>query len=407
MDFELTPDQMELQQRAAAAGAEFRDQAAAWDASDAAPYHEIFDRLGELGFFGVAMPAEFGGQGGGALEYLIVVEALFRHSQSWLPAEPVFCTSGPGPAMLLLGDRPVQGTYLSDIVVGKRACNIALTEPNAGSALTHLETTAMRDGDTYVVNGSKCFLTGVLMNSLQATFVRFDDIPGARGIGALLIEDDMPGVRVERGPTFVGVRGIPHGDMHLENVRVPAENVIVGAGQFARLMTAFNLERLHNTAFWLGMSQAAYDEAAGYVQRRAAFGRPLVEFQSVYHDLAEMAVNIEALRLLAYRAAATAIDGRFPRLHEVNMAKLFGATFGPRATLKALELHGGYGVTTDYAIQRIHRDAITGVPAGGAPALLKNGVAAGLFPEQRFPQTRPKADGRPPAMATPLSGSGR
>jgi len=386
VNFTLTDEQRDLQARAEALGATFRDRAREWDESDTAPYREIFDRVGEAGLFGIAMPTEYGGKGGGAVEYLIVVEALFRHAQSWLPPEPVFCTSGPGPSMFLLGDDAVKEKYLRDIVAGRRACNIALTEPDAGSALTHLTTTAVRDGDEFVLNGSKSYLTGSDVNDLNATFVRFDDIPGAKGIGAVVVESAMPGVTIERGPTFIGDRGIAHGNMHLQDVRVPAENVIVGPGQFARLMTAFNLERLHNCGFWLGFSQAAYDEAARYTQQREAFGKQIIGFQAVYHSLADMWVQIEALRLLAYRAAAAAIEGRFPPLAEVTQAKLFGATVGPQITLKSMELHGGYGVTTDFAIQRIHRDCVTNVVAGGAPAVLRNGVAAGLFPDRRFSQ---------------------
>jgi len=384
--FALTPEQEELKARAEALGASLRDQARGWDETDEAPYADIFTRARDADLLGIAMPEEYGGKGGGAVEYLIVVEALFRHAQSWLPPEPVFCTSGPGPSMFLLGDEGVKEKYLHDIVAGERACNIALTEPEAGSALTHLTTTAVRDGDDFILNGYKSYVTGSNVNDLNATFVRFDDVPGAKGIGAVVVENTMDGVRVERGPTFIGDRGIHHGDLILEDVRVPAENVIVGPGQFARLMTAFNLERLHNCGFWLGFSQAAYDEAAAYTQQREAFGKPIIDFQSVYHALADMWVQIEALRLLAYRAAATAIDGRFPRPAEVTQAKLFGATVGPQITLKAMELHGGYGVTTDYAIQRIHRDCVTNVVAGGAPAVLRNGVAAGLFPDRRFPQ---------------------
>jgi len=386
MDFELDSAQLDLQKRAEAVGDAFRDQARAWDESDDAPYAGIFERIGDAGLLGVAMPVEYGGQGGGALEYLIVVEALFRHAQSWLPPEPVFCTSGPGPSMLLLGDEPVKEKYLRDIVAGRRACNIALTEPDAGSALTHLTTTAVRDGDSFVLNGTKSFVTGSNVNDLNATFVRFDNVPGARGIGAVVVDAATPGVRVERGPMFIGDRGIAHGNLILTDVRVPAEDVIVGPGRFAQLMTAFNLERLHNCGFWLGFSGAAYDEAARYVEQREAFGRPIVEFQAVYHALADMWVQIEALRLLAHRAAAGAIDGRFPRLAEVTQAKLFGATIGPQISLKAMELHGGYGATTDYAIQRIHRDCVTNVVAGGAPAVLRNGVAAGLFPHRKFRQ---------------------
>jgi alkylation response protein AidB-like acyl-CoA dehydrogenase len=387
VDYTLTDDQLDLQRRAAAVAESFAGEVRGWDESDDAPYGEIFARVGEAGLFGIAMPEEFGGRGGGAIEYLLVVEALFRYSQSWLPPEPVFCTSGPGPSMLLLGDEPVQEKYLHEIVAGRRACNIALTEPEAGSALTHLKTTAVRDGDEFILNGAKSYLTGSNVNTLNSTFVRFDDIPGARGIGAIVVDSEIDGVTVERGPTFIGDRGIAHGNMTLTDVRVPVENLIVGPGQFARLMTAFNLERLHNCGFWLGFSQAAYDEAAKYVQEREAFGRQTIEFQAVYHALADMSVQIEALRLLAYRAAANAIEGRFPPLLEVTQAKLFGATVGPQISLKALELHGGYGVTTDYPIQRIHRDCVTNVVAGGAPAVLRNGIAAGLFPERRFPQT--------------------
>jgi butyryl-CoA dehydrogenase len=386
MDFALTPAQSKLQSTAEEVGRSFRDEARAWDEGDVAPYREIFDRVADAGLLAVAIPEEHGGLDGGALEYLVVVEALFRMSQSWLPAEPVFATSGPGPSMLLIGNEAARKQFLPDIVAGRRACNIALTEPDAGSALTDLSTTAERDGDWLILNGTKSYVTGSDVNNLNATFVRFDGTPGAKGIGAVVVDGSLPGVTVERGPTFIGDRGIAHGNLILENVRIPAANTIVDAGEFGRLMTAFNLERLHNCGFWLGFSEAAYDETAIHVRKRQAFGKPIVEFQAVHHALADMWVQIEALRLLAYRAATSAVDGRFPRLAEVTQAKLFGATVGPQITLKAMELHGGMGVTTDCAVQRIHRDAVTNVVAGGAPAVLRTGVASGLFPDVRFEQ---------------------
>ncbi|MEA2169159.1 MAG: butyryl-CoA dehydrogenase [Solirubrobacteraceae bacterium] len=387
MDLNLTADQLDLQERARAAGAEFRDQAREWDESDDAPYRAIFDRIGELGLYALTMPEEHGGQGLTAMEYFLATEAIFRASQSWLVCEPLFCTSGPGPSMVLLGEDAVQEKYLPEIVAGQRGCNIALTEPKHGSDLTHLETTAVRDGDHFILNGQKNYVTGALVNDLHAVFVRFDDVPGAKGIGAVIVEDGFEGVETTRGPRFIGDRGIPHGDIEFTNAKVPVENLLIDKGQFGRLMRAFNMERLHNCAFWLGAMEAAYDEAAKHVQERVAFGKPLVAFQSIYHDLAWMWTQIEAHRLLCWRAAATAHEGRFPDPQTVTIAKLFGATVGPQITLKALELHGGYGVTTDFPIQRIHRDAISNVVAGGAPAVLKNGVAAGLFPEHRFSQT--------------------
>src|SRR5271170_6462915 len=160
MDFTLTPKQQDLQARAEKLGRSFADQAREWDESDDAPYREIFDRVGAEGLFGVAMPTEYGGQGGGAVEYLIVVEALFRYAQSWLPPDRVFCTSRPRRSMLLLRGAAVREKYLHDIVAGRRACNIALTEPQAGSALTQLSTTAVRDGDDFILNGTKSFVTG-------------------------------------------------------------------------------------------------------------------------------------------------------------------------------------------------------------------------------------------------------
>jgi butyryl-CoA dehydrogenase len=386
MDLDLTPAQLKLQTTAEEVGRSFRDEARGWDEADEAPYRQIFDRVAEAGLLAVAMPEEHGGLGGGALEYLITVEALFRMSQSWLPAEPVFATSGPGPSMLLIGNQQARERYLPDIVAGRRACNIALTEPNAGSALTDLSTTAERHGESLILNGTKSFVTGSNVNDLNATFVRFDGVPGARGIGAVMVDATRPGVTVERGPTFVGDRGIAHGNLVLRDVRIPADDMIAEPGQFGRLMTAFNLERLHNCGFWLGFSEAAYDETAAYVVKREAFGKQIVRFQAVHHALADMWVQIEALRLLAYRAAATAVEGRFPRLAEVTQAKLFGATVGPQITLKALEIHGGLGVTSAFAIQRLHRDAITNVVAGGAPAVLRTGVASGLFPDVRFEQ---------------------
>ncbi|MFE2998641.1 acyl-CoA dehydrogenase family protein [Nocardia sp. NPDC059246] len=389
MDLTLTPEQEALQERAFQAGLEFREEGVRWDLDDAAPYRKIVDRMGELGFFGISMPTEFGGQGLTALDYFISAAAIFRASRNWLCCEALFCTSGPGPSMLLLGEETARQKYLESVVTGRRGCNIALTEPLHGSDLTHLETSATRVGDEFVLRGSKNFVTGAVVNDLHAVFVRFDGIPGAKGIGAVLVEDGHPGVRVERGPRFVGDRGIPHGDVHFDDARVPVENLLFGPGQFSRLMSAFNMERMHNCAFWLGSAEAAYDEAAAFVQQREAFGRPVIEFQSVYHTLANMWTNIEAHRLLSYRAAASAVDGRYPDAQAVTIAKLFGATMGPQVTLQSLELHGGYGATLDYPIQRIHRDAVSNVVAGGSPAVLRNTIAAGLFPGRRFPQTRP------------------
>lgn len=387
MDFQLTPAQLELQERATRAGLEIRHRAEEWDQTNDVPYQEVVEHVRDHDLLALTMPTEYGGKGLSAMDYLITVEALFRSSQFWIVGEPVFATAGPGPSMLLLAESDeTRKKFLPDVVSGRRQCAIALTEPGYGSDLTSLETTATKDGDSYVINGRKNFVTGAMVNDLYAVFVRFDGISGHRGIGAVIVEAGTPGFTISAGPDFLGCRGVPHGDLELDSVRIPAENVIVGPGHFADLMSAFNMERLHNCGFNLGMASAAYDEAVSYVQEREAFGRPIVEFQSVYHALVDMWTDLEALRLLAQRAAATAKDGNFPQLLETSAAKLYGARVASQITLKALELHGGYGATKGYAVERLHRDVVATIVAGGSPPVLRNSIAAQLLPGQRLSQ---------------------
>jgi butyryl-CoA dehydrogenase len=175
--------------------------------------------------------------------------------------------------------------------------------------------------------------------------------------------------------------------MHFTNCRIPKENVITGPGRFAELMSAFNMERVHNSTYCLAFAEAAYDEAAAYCEKRQAFGKDIIQFQASYHSLVEMWLDIEAHRLLTYRAAATASEGRFPDALQVSLSKLSGCTMLPQVTLKAMVLSGGDGATLDFPVQRLHRDAVAAMVAGGSPPVLKNAIAGQLFPHRRFPQT--------------------
>lgn len=381
MEFTLSEQQKDLRECAAKAGRALRGRAAEWDRSNKVPYQEVVEHVRDHGLLALTMPTEYGGRGLTAMDYLITAETMFRESQFWAIGEPLFATSGPGPSMVMMADSQMaREKFLPDLVGGMKQCAIALTEPNYGSDLTSLVTSARRDGDNWVLKGKKNFVTGATVNQLYAVFVRCDDIPGHRGIGAVIVEEDMAGVTIEEGPEFLGCRGIPHGDLTLDDVVIPPENVIRGPGSFGELMTAFNMERLHNCAFNLGMAGAAYDEAEEYVRERVAFGRPVAEFQSVYHALVDMWTDIEALRLMAQRAAASAIDGNYPRALETTAAKLYGARISSQITLKALELHGGYGATSGYSIERIHRDVVATIVAGGSPPVLRNSIAALILP---------------------------
>ncbi|MES1171151.1 MAG: acyl-CoA dehydrogenase family protein, partial [Actinomycetota bacterium] len=322
MDFELTHEQQDLVERAMAAGLEWRQFANRWDIENEAQLAEVTQRMVDLGLVGITMPTEYGGLGLTALDYVLVVEAVIRASTTWVAGEPMFRTSGPGVTMCLSSsNEAVRKKFLPDLVSGRSGAAIAITEPKFGSDMSSLETTAVRDGDELVINGEKKFITGALEDDLYATFVRFDDIPGARGVGAVMIEKGTPGFEMQAGPTYVGSRGIPHGDLQFKNVRIPVENLLFGAGEFVRLMKAFNMERMHNAAASLGSAQAALDEALEYTQQREQFGRPIVEFQAVYHDLADMWAAVESARFLVYRAAATAEGGTMPLPQEVTLAK--------------------------------------------------------------------------------------
>jgi butyryl-CoA dehydrogenase len=389
MDFELTPQQIELKERAREAGLAWRGMMTAWDREDASPYEQVAKSLREAGLLGLTMPKKYGGQGLTALEYVLVVEELFVASQSWILGEPLFCSTGPGPSILAKAqDERTLEKYMPDVVSANKGVAIALTEPLHGSDLTHLETTAVIDGNDIILNGSKRFITGAPENELYAVFARFDDIPGAKGIGCVIVEKGTDGLKLEKGVEWLGARGLPHGEVHMSDCRVPMENLVRGPGGFAELMTAFNMERLHNSTYSLAFAEVAYEETVAYCEQRKSFDREVIEFQSTYHALVDMYVAIEAQRLLTYRAAVTSIDGVFPRPLEVSVSKLFGSEMLPQLTLTAMTLHGGDGVTMDFPIQRIHRDGVTAMVAGGSPAVLKNSIAAQLFPHRRFPQTR-------------------
>jgi len=387
MDFNLSARQLALQTRAREVGMRWRGQYAKWDAEDQAPYREVVASLRDAGLLGLTIPKEYGGKGGDALDYAIVVEELIRTSRSWILGEGPFATTGPGPSMILLAqEERTRRKYLPPIVNGEIGCAIALTEPNHGSDLTELETTAVPDGNDFIINGHKRFITGSPHNELYTVFARFDGMKGARGVGCVLVEKGTPGCELLRGAEWFGVRGMPHGEVILTDCRVPKENVVRGAGHFRELMTGFNMERLHNSIYSLALAGIAYDEAVAYTDKRKSFGKEIIQYQSVYHDLVDMYLAIDVQRLLTWRAAATAEQGVFPRVLESTLSKLNGSQMAPQVTLTAVKLHGGDGVTKEFPVQTALRDAVTALVAGGAPAVLKNTIAAQLYPHRRFSQ---------------------
>ena len=390
--FRLTAEQEEFQKRAAEYASVYTDQAAVWDRTDQVDIYPIVKRAAEFGLTGLTLPVEYGGKGVSAMEWTVAVEEIARTAQSWIPADPLFMTAGPGPAVILASENEaVKRRVLPELGRGDAIAAANITEAEAGSGMTDLSTTAIEDGDHLVVNGQKRYITGAGDSHYLVTFCRLGDAPGAKGIGAVLVEYDREGVIYGRNPDWTGLRGIPHPEVTLEDVRIPKENLLFPAGDFARLMRAFNMERLHNAIQSLGFAQAALDLTQQFVRERCQFGRPIMEFQGVQWQVADMQVDIEAARALIYRAASSAVDGKYPLGLDISVAKLFANEMGIRVTHRACDLHGALGYTKDKPVERLLRDALLLPVAGGTVNILRNTIAAELFKDISLSQRRPAA----------------
>jgi alkylation response protein AidB-like acyl-CoA dehydrogenase len=254
------------------------------------------------------------------------------------------------------GSETVKARYLPDLVTMDRLSSYCLTEPGAGSDAAALRTRAVRDGDHYVVSGSKAFISGGGVNDLYLTMVRTGE-PGPRGISCLVIEKDMPGVSFGAQERKLGWHSQPTAQVNFDSVRVPVENLVGSEGQgFAIAMAGLDGGRLNIGACSLGGAQRALDEAIAYTRGRQQFGRAIADFQATQFKLADMATELEAARALLYLAAAKVSDGAPDKTKFAAMAKRFATDTGTAVADRALQLFGGYGYLMDYPIERIFRD---------------------------------------------------
>jgi butyryl-CoA dehydrogenase len=373
----LTAAQQEIVDAARQFGEKWAPLATEIDREDTAPTDEMIADTVTLGLSGLTIPKEFGGRGHSAIEFALAVEQACRSMKSWMAGDILFATTCTGPSVIMMSDNTkAHANYLPKIASGERTAAIALSEPKYGSAVTDIETSAVIEGDEIRIDGSKRFITGAPDYDVYVVFVRLNGIQGMKGIGAVVVDKDTPGFTLGTGPEYMGSRGSPHGDLHFENCRVPAENLLMGAGSFAHLMQAFNMERLYISSMCLGLAQGAFDEAVAYSNEREQFGRPINEFQAVYHMVAEMWTQIESVRYLTYRAALTAERGKFPRALDVSTAKLHAADMGRDVCWKAMQILGGNGLVTGFPPERCFRDVIVSSIAGGTTQVLKNTIAA-------------------------------
>jgi len=278
----------------------------------------------------------------------------------------------------LMGTDEQRERFLPSIASGDLTMAVAISEPDAGSGATDMTTRARQSNGSYILNGAKRWISNGGEADLYLVYTRLSDDPGAKGIGALVVEADRPGVSFGTQERLMGFRGIPSSDIYFDDVEVPAANLVTEPGGFRRLFTAFSIERLGNATMSLAIAQAAVDRSVTYVQERRQFGKPLIEFQAVQMTLADMILQVEGARQLIYRAATSAGHG-LPDPFEVSVAKCTANEMAKRVTDSAMQLHGGNGYTEEYGIERLHRDAHGWALAGGTPTMQRIRIVSELL----------------------------
>jgi alkylation response protein AidB-like acyl-CoA dehydrogenase len=333
----------------------FTERAAEIDRTGEFPWDNL-KVLAEAGLTGINVPEAYGGAGADSITHCVLVEELARvcASTSLIPAVNKLATL----PLLFAGTEDQKQRFLPPIADGSAMASYCLTEPGSGSDAAAMRSRAVRDGDDYVLNGTKRFITGGGISKLYIYYAVTDPDAGAKGISAFILEDSMPGFEVGKHEDKLGIRGSPTTEIICTDVRVPATNRLGTDGQgFPLALRALDHSRVTIGAQAVGIAQGAFDYALGYVQEREQFGHPVGEFQGLQFMLADMAMQIEAARTLVYAAAAQA-DRNDPSLtFTAAAAKCFASDVAMRVTTDGVQLLGGYGYIKDFPLERMMRDS--------------------------------------------------
>jgi alkylation response protein AidB-like acyl-CoA dehydrogenase len=355
VDFSLTEDQREIQALAReVAVAEIEPNAAAWDREHHFP-RELVGRLGELGLLGVCIPEEYGGAGADFLSYILVLEELSR-ADAGVGVTVAVHTSAVSLPILTFGTDEQRSRFVPPLARGEVLGAFALTEPEAGSDAGSLRTAATADGDGWRISGSKQWITNGSHAGTFLLFARTDpETPGARGVSAFILDADH--VQVTREEEKLGLNSSVTNDLLLEDAEVGRDRLLHEEGKgFTVAMATLDGGRIGIAAQALGIAQAGYDAAREYALERRQFGKRIAEFQAIQWKLADMATEIDAARLLVYRAAWLKQEGK-PHTEEGAKAKLFASEVARRQTGEAIQILGGYGYTKEFPVERFYRDA--------------------------------------------------
>lgn len=379
MNFSLTPEQVEFE-RAVSRFAKDQLAPKAVERAHSQDYPwDVAKMMAEQGLLGITVSEESGGIGGSLMDAVIAIQAV----AAACPRSADVIQAGNFGAIRVLaeyGSEAQKEKYLAPLLSGEALISVGMTEPEAGSAVTELSTTATKDGQGWRINGSKIFTTHGPHADFILTYVRFG--PGVGGIGSVMIEADTEGVTLGERSAFMSDEEWV--EIHFDNVYIPDEQVVLGEGGFKKQIAGFNVERIGNTARSIALGRYAYDEAREWALQRKQFGRLLCEFQGLQWKFADMKISLDAAQLLLYRAAANA-DSGFPSPAETAIAKVHCNLTGFNVANEALQVMGGMGYSKESLVEYCVRRCRGWMIAGGSIEILKNRIAEDIF-ERRFSQ---------------------
>ncbi len=341
----------------------------------------IVEELGKSDLSGVYIPVEYGGTGGGIMDLVLVVEELSK-----IDGGIALCLAATALGtlpILLFGNEHQKQKYLPEIASGKKLAAFGLTEPEAGSDAGSIKTTAKLDGDYYVLNGTKCFITNGGEAEIYSIIAMTDKTKGPRGASAFIVEKGTPGFSFGKKEKKMGIRASSTRELIFDNCKVPKENLLGKEGQgFIVAMKTFDMSRPGVAAQALGIAAGALEDAVEYARQRKQFGQPISSFQAVQHMLADMATEVEAARCLVYQVAKN-IDANPKERHTKisAMAKLYASEVAMRVTIDALQVYGGYGYTREYPMEKRVRDAKITQIYEGTSQIQRNEIALALIKE--------------------------
>jgi alkylation response protein AidB-like acyl-CoA dehydrogenase len=378
LDFSLNEEQTLLKQTVRDfAEAELRPHSREWDEKQEFP-REVFTKLGELGLMGVVWPAEYGGSGLSTLDYAIVMEELARVDAGValsVAAHNSLCSGH----IFLAGSEEQKKKYLTPLAKGQKVGAWGLTENSAGSDAGGTKTTAVRQGEHWVLNGSKTFITNGRLADVAVVMAVTDKTKGKKGISAFVVERGTPGFRAGKKEDKLGVRSSDTSELVFEDCRIPAGNLLGKEGMgFVDTLRILDRGRIGIAAFSLGIAQASLEESMKYAKDRRQFGHAIAEFQAVQFKIADMSTHVEAARLLTWRAAFLRDSGQDHTLQS-SQAKLYASEIAVAAALDAIQIHGGYGYIKEYPVERYLRDAKLGTIGEGTSEVQRLVIARELL----------------------------